>query len=130
MLVDCSLGARPAQGTATTEDIRCLSSLADARTSVPTVRRRIIAARRLTDDCGRAYMHSMVCSWAQAKFTQPVGTCVRPHQTIASCSGCSLLVLACKSIFLSLQNRWFWVARMAFLLCRRCVFVKKLRRWG
>ena len=38
MLVDCSLGARPAQGTATTVDIRCLSSLADALTSVPTVR--------------------------------------------------------------------------------------------
>ena len=34
----CSLGARPAQGAATTVDIRCLSSLADARTSVPTVR--------------------------------------------------------------------------------------------
>ena len=38
MLVDCSLGARPAQGPATTVDIRCLSSLADPRTSVPTVR--------------------------------------------------------------------------------------------
>ena len=28
MLGDCSLGARPAQGAATTVDIRCLSSLA------------------------------------------------------------------------------------------------------
>jgi len=37
MLVDRSLGARPALGAATTVDIRYLSSLADARTSVPTV---------------------------------------------------------------------------------------------
>ena len=32
-----SLGARPALGADTTVDIRCLSLLADARTSVPTV---------------------------------------------------------------------------------------------
>ena len=38
ILGDCSLGARPAQGAATTVDVRCLSSLADARTNVPTVR--------------------------------------------------------------------------------------------
>ena len=38
MLFACSLLARPAQGAATTVDIRCLSSIADARTSVPTVR--------------------------------------------------------------------------------------------
>ena len=38
MIFVCSLLARPALGTATTVDIRCLSSVADARTSVPTVR--------------------------------------------------------------------------------------------
>ena len=48
MLGDCSQGARPAQGAATTVDIHCLSSLADARTSVPTVR---LCGELMLDDC-------------------------------------------------------------------------------
>ncbi|MDY4626344.1 MAG: hypothetical protein SO442_07030 [Prevotella sp.] len=39
-----SLPARPAQGAATTVNMRCLSSVADARTSVPTVRGGLLHA--------------------------------------------------------------------------------------
>ena len=54
MLVDCSLGARPAQGPATTVEIRCLSSVADARTSVPTVR---MCEELMLVDCSLVYGH-------------------------------------------------------------------------